>query len=92
MGGNPYSFLILNIDSEIVLITCFYFSFSHDLLEIIKLVLEQFNHFWNCSNIQMKNQTVNGRRNNFQDNSNNSQKKIFEKRGAFFFLHKFCEN
>ena len=29
--------------------------------------------------MQVKNQTVNGRRNNFQDNSNNSQKEIFEK-------------
>ena len=28
----------------------------------------------------------------FQDNSNNSQKELFEKRGAFFSLSKFFEN
>ena len=74
MGGNPYSVSILNIDCEIVLITCFeiFFSFSHDLLEIARLVLDQLNPFWNCSNMQVKNRTVQGRRNNFQDNSSNS--------------------
>ena len=63
------------MDFEIVLITCFeiFFSFSHDLLEISKLVLDQLNPFWNCSNMQVKNRTVQGRRNNFQDNSSNSQ-------------------
>ena len=55
MGGNPYSFSILYIDFEIFLITCFevFFSSSHDLLEIAKLVLDQFNPFWNCYNMQM---------------------------------------
>ena len=61
-----------------VLITCFeifFFSFSNDLLEIARLVLDQSNPFWNCSNMQVTNQTVQGRRNNFQDNSSNSQER-----------------
>ena len=46
MGGNPYRFLILYIDFEIFLITCFeFFSSSHDLLGIAGLVFDQFNPF-----------------------------------------------
>ena len=60
MGNNLYSFWILYIDFEIVLITCFefivffyFFSSSHELFEIARIVLDQFNHFWNCYNMQM---------------------------------------
>ena len=51
MGGNPYSFWILYIDFEIFLLVVNFFSSSHDLLEISKLVLDQFNPFWNCYNM-----------------------------------------
>ena len=56
MGGNPYSFWILYIDFEIffkLLVLKFFFSSSHDLLEISRLALDQFNPFWNCYNMQM---------------------------------------
>ena len=55
MGGNPYSFWILYIDFEnfLLLVLKFFFSSSHDLLEITWLVLDQFNPFWNCYNMQM---------------------------------------
>ena len=50
------------MDCEFVLITCFeiFFSFSHDLLEIARLVLDQLNPFWNCSNMQVKNRNGSG--------------------------------
>ena len=50
MGGNPNSFWILYIDFEIFfyLLILNFFSASHDLLEISRLVFDQFNPFWNC--------------------------------------------
>ena len=57
MGGNPYSFWIFFIYTLKIFITCFevffFFSSNHDLLEISRLVLDQFNPFWNCYNMQM---------------------------------------
>ena len=47
MGGNPYRFLILYIDFEIffLLLVLNFFSFSHDLLGLPRLVFDQFNPF-----------------------------------------------
>ena len=78
MGGNPYSFWILYIDFEIFffIITCFeFFSSSHDLLEIARLVFDQFNPFWNCYSMPMQNQMAQMRRNKLQDGSNTSQER-----------------
>ena len=77
MRGNPYSFWILYIDFEIFLITCFEFFFSsnHDLLEIAKLVFDQFNPFWNCYSMPLQNQIAQMTRNKLQENSSTSQEK-----------------
>ena len=56
MGGNPYIFHILYIDFEFFFFNYLFldfFSSSHDLLEISRLVLDQFNPFCNCYNMQM---------------------------------------
>ena len=46
MGGNPYRFFILYIDFEIFLLLVLnFFSSSHDLLGLARLVFDQFNPF-----------------------------------------------
>ena len=46
MGGNPYRFLILYIDFQnVFLLVLNFFSSSHDLLGLARLVFDQFNPF-----------------------------------------------
>ena len=48
MGGNPFRFLFLYIDFKIfffLLLVLNFFSSSHDLLRLAKLVFDQFNPF-----------------------------------------------
>ena len=58
------------------IITCFeFFGSSHDLLEIARLVFDQFNPFWNCYSMPMQNQMAEVRKNKLQDGSNTSQER-----------------
>ena len=47
MGGNPYRFLLLYIDFEIFFYYSLlnFFSYSHDLLGLARLVFNKFNPF-----------------------------------------------
>ena len=47
MGGNPFRFLLLYIDFKFcfLLLVLNFFSSSHDLLRLAKLVFDQFNPF-----------------------------------------------
>ena len=47
MGGNPYRFLLLYIDSEFFfkLLVLNFFSSSHDLLVLSRFEFDQFNPF-----------------------------------------------
>ena len=46
MGGNPYRFLLLYINFEIILLLVLNLCISrHDLLELARLAFDQFSHF-----------------------------------------------
>ena len=76
MGGNAYKFWILYIDFEIFLITCSeFFSSSQDLLEITRLVFDQFNPFWDCYSMPIQNQMAKVKRKKLQNGSSTSQER-----------------